>query len=207
MNINSSINALHNDKRVDKYSLKSKLDEIENLIGEAKVDKEAEIIAGAHILKLSSIKYLSFSERPDIIITITDESKHGFEVKRFRARDEDGEDEKKIKKRFTRYGKYKRSDGKESWVEEIIERIDAKNIKSYKTLTTSLFLISDSSLQIERGEIIDAVKRKWRVKFCTIFFDTVWKENSGIDYILLNEHKMSKELASEIRKNDHFFLN
>lgn len=205
------IDQLKNDSRVVQQSLEIKVALINQTSGEQKKDIEAELRAGYHFLHLKNMTKLAFTEAPDIVLTMRDNTQHGIEVKRIRPKPEDEKNEQKFQKNnsnsLVRYGKPR--DEFNPWESHVEKAIDEKNGKRYSTSLISLFLISDSPYQIEKREIVRGIDNvlcalKNQLKFCTIFFDTHWKNNNEIYYKYINRNKMNLILANEIDGNDYY---
>ncbi|MBD3375768.1 hypothetical protein GF406_12090 [candidate division KSB1 bacterium] len=202
------IDELRRDKRVDQKSLEARIATMNSLAGEQKKDIEAELRAGYHFLKLVNLQKIEFVEAPDIILTDQNGCQEGVEVKRIRPKPEDDKDERKFKRGngITRFGK-PRSDYN-TWASQVEKVIEEKNGNKYSTNQLSLFLVSDSPYQIERGEIIQGIECAHSdlngLIFSVIFFVTVWKSHSGIHYKFIDSARFSRVLAKELGMNDYY---
>ena len=170
------LDQLGTDLHVDQKSLQEKIALMDRTVNQQKEDIKAELRAGSHFLHLHNLIKLEFDEAPDIILTMGDNTRYGVEVKRIIPKPEDERDEKEFnshKDGFVRYGKSRNEFN--TWASQVEKVIDHKNSKNYSTQSLSLFLISDSSHQIEKNEIINGInsfrqKMAGRINFSAVFF-------------------------------------
>ena len=137
---------------VDKKSFREKLEIIiDNKPDEKRVkDLIIELRVAREFLALENLSLIRFEENPDIVFTVAN-MEYGIEVKRFRYRDQDIEDEKKLKKchssMLEQYGDPAR-------VQSQVEKVILKAIKKYrKPYPLFVYVWSDSDHQVEDLEM------------------------------------------------------
>jgi len=185
---------------VDESSFREKIEQIiDNKRDEKRVkDLIVELLVAREFLKLKNLSLISFEENPDIIVTVKDKE-YGVEVKRFRDRDQDIEDDKKLKEddssTLVAYGDPAAVQGQ---VERMIRKAVKKHHKSY---TLFVYLWSDSPYQVESPEMEFAAKAVLKESGCEflagVFYKSVWCEiESGCSEKLVCADKKLAEKIS-----------
>ncbi|MFA4906940.1 MAG: hypothetical protein WC602_01585 [archaeon] len=202
---------LNSDTRVNKDSLKRKIQKFKNVDTEQKKDLFAELECAADMLEIASVKELILGDTPDIKITIGNNIVLGVEVKRIRRRTEDDRDEKAAdnSEGVVRVGY--RDKKQEPWIKVVCDDIGKKAGNQYSTVNTLLFLKSDSPYQIEWGEIEDGIKdayitRTCGIPFCAIVYKTAWVDNFPLTAVFIHHTEIEKQLITDMRVSHLFKL-
>jgi len=180
---------------VDKKSFREKLERIiDNKRDEKRVkDLIIELRVAREFLALENLSLIRFEENPDIVVTVAN-IEYGIEVKRFRYRDQDIEDERKLKEcsslKLEQYGDPAKA-------QDQVEKVILKAIKKYrKPYPLFVYVWSDSDHQVEDLEMEFAAKSvlKDRESLAGVFCKSIY--HGGCPTKLIYKDKQLAEMIS-----------
>ncbi|MBL7075674.1 hypothetical protein ISS37_10610 [candidate division KSB1 bacterium] len=201
------------DDRVDKDSLAERLDRIQKHLCSNNVQRAADLATELRVasifLNLNELKCIVFCEKPDLRCTI-----HGYdvsiEIRKFRFKSEDVENQKRLEQALEQ-GELVDYGNLAYFVEFVEDALKQKILKALDKSDYYLYLLSESTHQIEDVEIKialkDIIKRDTGLRrVAGLFYQTLNRpvDTSPIRFVVLNAEKASNAVLDAFESSRFF---